>query len=406
MQPDHPETRAARWRHAELVVILATLSVIAPLAIDMYLPALPTIAKSFQVPESEAQFTLSTFFLGFAIGQAFYGPISDRFGRKAPLYFGMSLYSLASLGCALAPSIDSLAGFRFLQALGGCTGAVISRAMVRDLFTGADAVKVFSRVLLVFGLGPILAPMIGGYILYWADWHAIFYLLSAIGALAVVMVFVRLPETRKSEHARPLSFGSVIGGYWRLLKHRNYMGHALTGSTMMAGTFAYIAGSPFVVITLFGFPSEHFGWVFGSNALGFIIASQINVRLQRRIDAARVLLGALIFQVTAVVVLAVDGFTGWGGLFGILVPLFFWVATMGFVIPNTTALAMAPFAANAGAASALLGTLQFVLASISSALVAHFADETARPMTGFMALFSFGSLLINRFVVKREAKNG
>ena len=391
----------ARLRHAELVVILAVLSVIAPLAIDMYLPALPSIARSFSVTDSEAQFTLSTYFLGFAIGQAFYGPISDRFGRKAPLYFGMTLYAAASLGCAFAPSINALAGLRFLQSLGGCVGAVIARAMVRDLFTGQDAIRVFSRVLLVFGLGPILAPLIGGYILLWFGWQAIFLLLTAIGALSLILIFFRLPETRNPEHVRPLSLFSVVVGYWRLLGHRGFVGHALTGGTMMAGTFAYIAGSPFVVIDLFGLPSEHFGWVFGVNALGFIIASQINVRVQRRYSPERVLFGALLFQFVAVTVLVLDGWTRWGGLFGVLVPLFFWISTMGFVIPNTTALAMAPFAANAGAASALLGTLQFVLAAGSSALVAAAADGSARPMTGFMALFSIAALAINRFVVKR-----
>jgi len=395
-------TEWTRLRHAELVVILATLSVIAPLGIDMYLPALPTIAQDFGVPDSGAQLTLSTYFLGFAIGQAFYGPISDRFGRKAPLYFGMSLYALAGLGCALAPSIDVLAGLRFLQALGGCAGTVIARAMVRDLFTGPDVIRVFSRVLLVFGLGPILAPMIGGYILIWASWHATFLLLAAISALTVVLIFFRLPETRDPAHVRPLSLESVIGGYWRLLRHRHFVGHAMTGGTMMAGVFAYIAGSSFVVIVLYGVPKEHFGWVFGSNALGFILASQVNVALQRKRSPERVLFGALVFQLAAGVFLALDGWTGWGGLWGILVPLFFWIATMGFVVPNTTALAMGPFAANAGAASALLGVLQFVLAAVSSGLVALVDDGTARPMTGLMLFFSICSLAINRFVVKRE----
>jgi DHA1 family bicyclomycin/chloramphenicol resistance-like MFS transporter len=397
------EQNMARRRHAELVVILATLSVITPLGIDMYLPALPSMAKFYGATDSDAQFTLSTYFLGFAIGQAFYGPIADRFGRIPPLYFGMTVYSLASLGCIFAPSIDALAGFRFLQALGGCAGSVLARAMVRDLFTGADAIRVFSRVLLVFGLGPILAPFIGGYMLYFFDWHGIFAVLTLAGVIALVVIFFRLDETRDPKHVRPLRIGSVVVGYWRLLTHRLFISYVLCGATMMAGTFAYIAGSPFVIEDLYGLSSQIFPWVFGINALGFIIASQVNVYAQRRWSADRVLFAALVFQAAAAVALLLTGWTGWGGLWGILVPLFFWISTMGFVNPNTTALAMAPFAANAGAASALLGVIQFVLAAISSALVGWLEDGTAHPMVSVMALCSALSLSIQR-VASRAAR--
>ncbi|HVZ01026.1 MAG TPA: Bcr/CflA family multidrug efflux MFS transporter [Dongiaceae bacterium] len=396
------EQKRARWRHTELVVILATLSVITPLGIDMYLPALPSMAKAFNATDSDAQFTLSTYFLGFAIGQAFYGPIADRFGRIPPLYFGMGLYCIASLGCVFAPSLEALAGLRFLQALGGCAGTVIARAMVRDLFTGAEAIRVFSRVLLVFGLGPILAPFIGGYMLYFFDWHGIFAVLTLAGIVALVVIFFRLEETRDPAHVRPLRIGSVVVGYWRLLVHRTFIGFVLCGATMMAGTFAYIAGSPFVVEDLYGLSSQAFPWVFGINALGFILASQVNVRAQRRHSPERVLFAALAFQLAAGIVLAFDGWTGTGGLWGILVPLFFWVSTMGFVIPNTTALAMAPFAANAGAASALLGVVQFVLAAASSGLVGQLEDGTARPMVGVMLLCSVLSLTIQRLAVRRR----
>jgi DHA1 family bicyclomycin/chloramphenicol resistance-like MFS transporter len=393
----------ARLRHAELVVILAVLSLIAPLAIDMYLPALPFIAAGLSATDAEAQLTLPTYFAGFAIGQAFYGPIADRFGRKPPLYFGLAIYILASLGCALAPDVDTLIALRFLQAAGGCAGTVVARAMVRDLFTGADAVRVYSRVLLVFGVGPILAPMVGSGVLIWFGWREIFFLLTAIGVLSLVLIIIRLPETRDPAHVKPLRLDSIIVGYWRLFTHRNFVGYALTGGTMMAGTFAYIAALPFVIVNVYGHPSSYFSWVFGINAVGFIVASQINVRVQRHYSPERVLLFALLLQMGAAVIFVLDVFAGWGGLFGILVPLFFWIATMGFVIPNTTALAMGPFAANAGAASAMLGVLQFVLAAVSSGLVAAAADGTARPMVGCMALFSLVALLINRLVVKRAA---
>jgi DHA1 family bicyclomycin/chloramphenicol resistance-like MFS transporter len=400
---DHPAQKA-RLRHAELVLILAVLSLIAPLAIDMYLPALPFIAASLGATDAQAQLTLPTYFAGFAIGQAFYGPIADRFGRKPPLYFGLAVYICASIGCALAPNIDTLIALRFLQAAGGCAGTVVARAMVRDLFSGADAIRVYSRVLLVFGVGPILAPMIGSGVLLWFGWREIFFLLTAIGILSMVLIFVRMPESLNPAHVKPLRLESIIVNYWRLFTHRNFVGYALTGGFMMAGTFAYIAALPFVIVNIYGHPSSYFSWVFGINAVGFIIASQINVRVQRTYSPERVLLTALLLQMVAAAVFVLDVLAGWGGLFGILVPLFIWIATMGFVIPNTTGLAMGPFAANAGAASAMLGVLQFVLAAVSSGLVAAAADGTALPMVGCMALFSLIALLINRFVVKRVVK--
>jgi DHA1 family bicyclomycin/chloramphenicol resistance-like MFS transporter len=391
----------ARLRHAELVLILAVLSLIAPLAIDMYLPALPFIAASLGATDAQAQLTLPTYFAGFAIGQAFYGPIADRFGRKPPLYFGLGIYIVASIGCAVAPNIETLIALRFLQSAGGCAGTVVARAMVRDLFTGADAIRVYSRVLLVFGVGPILAPMIGSGVLLLFGWREIFWLLTGIGILSMVLIFVRMPESLNPAHVRPLRLTSIIVGYWRLFTHRNFVGYALTGGFMMAGTFAYIAALPFVIVNIYGHPSSYFSWVFGINAVGFILASQINVRVQRNHAPERVLLIALVLQMAAAAVFVTDVIAGWGGLFGILIPLFVWIATMGFVIPNTTALAMGPFAANAGAASAMLGVLQFVLAAVSSGLVAAAADGTALPMVGCMALFSLVALLINRCVVKR-----
>src|SRR3954462_1579708 len=213
----------ARLRHAELVIILAVLSLIAPLAIDMSLPALPFIAEGLAATDAQAQLTLPTYFAGFAIGQAFYGPIADRFGRKPPLYFGMAIYIFASLGCALAPNIETLIGLRFLQAAGGCVGSVVARAMVRDLFTGADAIRVYSRVLLVFGVGPILAPMVGSGVLIWFGWREIFFLLTAIGVLSLVLIVIRLPETRDPKHVRPLRLTSIVVNYWRLFTHRNFV---------------------------------------------------------------------------------------------------------------------------------------------------------------------------------------
>ncbi len=382
-----------------LIVILAALMAFAPMAIDMYLPALPELARVFGTGTAQAQITLATFFLGFATGQALYGPVSDRYGRKPPLYVSLTLFTLASIGCAFAPSIDALAGLRFVQALGACAGAVIARAIVRDLFESHEAVKVLSALTLVFGLAPILAPLIGGYLLLWFGWQAIFHALAAFGFIMLIAVHFGLPETHRAENARSLALGAVLGTYWHLLRQRRFLGYALCGGFGSAGMFAYIAGSPHVFIELFGVAPQHYGWLFGTNALGLVIAAQINGWLHRHAGSHAILNAVTTIQAVAGLALLADAVTGFGGLIGIAVPLFVFVGSLGFISPNTTVLAMEPFKSTAGAASALMGTLQFTLAACAALGVSLIPVATALPMAAVIAVCGLLAVLMLRVVV-------
>ncbi len=369
----------------EMVLILGILTALASLSIDMYLPSLPELGREYAADQAKVQTTLSAFFLGFALGQAFYGPIADLWGRKPPLYLGLGVFFLASAGCALSPNIETLAVLRFFQALGACAGGVIARAMVRDLFDTRDAPRIFASLMLVMGVAPMLAPILGGWVLTWFGWHAIFWVLAGIGAVSMVMVHFRLPESHVSYPGASPGW-SVLLVYGRLLVDRSFMGYALAGGLSSAGLFAYISGSPFVFIELHGVPAQHFGWFFGINALGLIVAGQVNGRLLQGLDQARVLRMAQYVQGLAALTLVGAAATGWGGLWGIAVPLFIFLAAQGFIGPSAMVLAMAPQAKQAGMASALLGCLQFSVAALSSSLVGVLQDGSAMPMALVMLI--------------------
>ncbi|BBK40824.1 Bcr/CflA family drug resistance efflux transporter [Allostella vacuolata] len=384
----------------ELLIILGALTAFAPLSIDMYLPAFPQMEVALGTSTDAVQRTLAAFFLGFALGQSSYGPVTDRFGRKPPLYFGLGLYILASIGCALATSAEALTVLRFIQAVGACSGMVIARAMVRDLFDPKDAARAYSSLMLVTGLAPILAPVIGGLVLLWAGWSMIFWLLAAYAVLALAAVHFRLPETHPADPSRPLAFGRALADYARIIVDRRYLGYAAGGGLGMAGMFAYIAGSPFVFIDLHGIRSQDYGWLFGLNALGFVLAAQVNGRLLPAGSHERALRLAMLVQGAAAIVLVLSVATGWGGFLGIFLPIFVYVATLGFIMPNAAALAMAPHGRNAGVASALLGTLQFGLAAIASAMIGLLHDGTALPMAGTVAACGLAGLALNRLLVR------
>jgi len=390
-------------KQGSLVVILGALIACAPMAVDMYLPALPALERAFATDMARVQWTLATFFVGFSLGQALYGPVSDRFGRRPPLYFGMTLFALASIGCLFAPNIESLMGLRFLQAIGACAGMVTARAMVRDLFELRDSARVFSALMLVTGLAPILAPLVGGYMLVWFGWQSIFLALAAFGVACMVAAHFGLPETRRPGAAGSLALSSVLMVYARLLTHRRFVGYSLSSGVTIAGMFAYIAASPAVFIQLFGVAEEQFGWLFGVNGLGFVIAAQINGRAMRGAEPARILRSALYVEAASGLALLLAAATGALGLIGIAVPLFVFIAALGFVMPNASALAMAPHGENAGAASAMLGVMQFGLAAIASTAVGAIHMPSAMPMAGAVAACGVLGLLANRTLVGRTA---
>jgi len=371
--------------YRRLAVILGALTAIGPLAIDMYLPALPTIAREFSADAAAVQISLAAYFAGIAIGQAFYGPLSDAVGRKPALCFGLIVFIVSSLGCAWAESVRALVAFRFLQALGGCAPVVIPRAVVRDHFDQLESIRMLSMLMLVFGLGPILAPLIGGQLLVNFGWRSVFWLLAGYAILWLIVVIAFLSESLPVGRRRPQPIGQVIGVYAQLLRDRTYIGYVLSGALIFAGLLAYISGSPFVFIELFRVPPERYGIFFGINGIGIMAASQFNRWLATRVDARRILSVVLTAAMTASLVLLFDAYSGFGGFAGILVPLFCYIACHGFVLPNTTALAMAPHGQVAGSASALLGTIQFVLGSLTGALVGAFANGTAVPLAAVIA---------------------
>jgi DHA1 family bicyclomycin/chloramphenicol resistance-like MFS transporter len=377
------------------------LTASAPLSIDMYLPALPTMERVFGVTGGRVQLTLASFFFGFAVSQAFYGPVSDRFGRKPPMYFGLILFVAASAGCAIAESIEMLIALRLLQAVGACAGGVIARAMVRDLFDPKDTASVYGSLMLVMGLAPALAPLIGGYILIFADWRTIFWVLAAYALVALAAVTFALPETHAGGEKGSLALGRVLGGYWRLLSDRIFLGYGLLGGVSIAGMFVYIAGSPFVFITLFEIAPEHYAWIFGVNSVGFIITAQLNSRLVKRMSSDQIISIVGKVQASAGIVLAIMAATGTFGVWGIIVPLFAYLACLGMILPNSTAMAMAPHARNAGMASALLGVLQFGLAGVASTVIGAIHSVSAIPMAGLIAVCGVGSVFVYRLMIRR-----
>lgn len=366
------------------LVLLGALTALAPLSIDMYLPALPTIAQAIGAPEGRIGLTLAAFFIGMALGQLFYGPISDRFGRKKPLYVGLIIYVLASLGCMAATTLSELVVLRLLQALGGCAGGVIARAIVRDRCSAREMARAFSMLMLVMGLAPILAPIVGGWLLVWMDWRWLFFVLALFGAGCLAALFWRLPESHDPRRAEPLSLGNVLGGYVRLLGNRGFLGYILCGGFGMAGLFAYITGSPFLFIELYSLTPQQYSLVFGGTALVLVAAGQLNARLLQRVALSTLLRYAVCSSPLAGVMLLV--LSQWPGASWWM----YWCALMlftgglGFITPNSTAAALATHGQQAGMASALLGSMQFLLATVSGTLVGLWHDGSSLPLAVVM----------------------
>ncbi|HWD33407.1 MAG TPA: multidrug effflux MFS transporter [Pseudomonas sp.] len=373
------------------ILILGALSAFGPLAIDFYLPGFPAMALAFGTDEKHIQTTLAAYFLGLSIGQLAYGPVADRFGRRIPLLVGVCLFTLASIACAIAPNLDTLIVARFVQALGGCAGMVLSRAIVSDKCDAVASAKVFSQLMLVMGLAPILAPMLGGVMVNLYGWQSIFVALTVFSALCTLAVALGLPESLPASQPRqPLS--GALRQYGRLLKDRVFIGHALTGGIAIAGMFSYIAGSPFVFIKLYGVPAEHYGWLFGSNAAGFILVAQVNARLLAKRGPAFLLRRAVWLYLLAGLTLLTISAMQPAKLWPLLIPLFISIASLGCIIPNASACAMSGQGARAGSASALLGCIQFSVAAGAAALVGVLHDGSAVPMALVICLCGLGAV--------------
>lgn len=373
-----------RKQQLNLIIILGALAALGPFSIDTYLPGFPAIAKDLETSISRVSITLTSYFIGISVGQLIYGPLLDRFGRKKPLILGLGLYFLTSLSCIFVPNIDMLIGLRLLQALGGCVGMVATRAIVRDRFEAREIARAFSSLILVMGVAPIIAPTIGGYIANALGWRYIFVLLSLFSATLIIILHNFLSESRGPDQTVSLKFGSIVQNYWEVLKNREFVLYGFAGSMAMAGLFVYIAGSPFVFMELLGFSEKSYGWLFGLNAFGFIAGSQLNRHVLKKRDSEKVTV------VTAVLLFAISlsALTGAAlhlmGTFLICASLFGFMFFLGFVNPNTTAMALAPFERNAGVASALIGSIRMLGGAVSTGLMGLIHNGTIFPMLSLM----------------------
>jgi DHA1 family bicyclomycin/chloramphenicol resistance-like MFS transporter len=341
-----------------ITLLLGALCVVTPFAIDMYLPAFSKIAAAYNTNSSAISLTLSTYFVGFALGQVFYGPFLDRFGRKRPLYLGLAIYILASIGCALSPDLRTFIALRFLEALGGCVAQVGAIAMVRDFFPAKESARMFSMLFLMIGVSPLLAPTIGSALMTGLGWQWIFALLAAIAFVILALIFFLLPEGHQPDHSVSLRPGSILTGYWNILQVPQFVTYALAGAFSFAGLFTYVAGSPIIFMDGFHMGTKAFGIVFAVLVMGFIGGNQVNVFLLRLFNSQQIFNGALIAQVAIGLVFFVGMRSHVVGLAGTLVLFFIFLSCIGLTYPNAAALGLAPFSRDAGRASALLGFLQ------------------------------------------------
>jgi DHA1 family bicyclomycin/chloramphenicol resistance-like MFS transporter len=400
-----PPASSAAFSHPKagfgLILLLGSLAAMGPLAIDMYLPTMPSIAANLHTDMASVQRTLSSYFVGLAIGQLIYGTLSDRLGRKRPMLFGLTVFALASIGCALATSVHALMILRFLQALGGCAEMVISRAVVRDRFDGRESTRVFASLMLVMGAAPIIAPLLGGFFLNHGGWRMSFWLLAALACVCFVAVCFNLRESLQP--ARRLKHGpsEISRVFASLLRHKHFMAHTLASSLLLTGLFAYVGSSSFVFIELFHISPQWFWTIFGTNAAGLITSSQINGRLSQRLAPHIILRRALIAAVIAGSLLMLSATIhfpadlNWLRYATFFPGIFFYMCTAGFIFPSATALAMGPQGRIAGNASALLGFLQFLISGCGTWLVSALYDGTARPMAVVMLTVAVVALLIN-----------
>jgi DHA1 family bicyclomycin/chloramphenicol resistance-like MFS transporter len=385
------------------LAILGILMSFGPMGTDMYLPALPDIQGDFHATQEQAQRTLSAFFLGFGVGQLLWGALADWLGRRRPIAAGILLYGIGCVGCSLSTDIDHLVAWRFIQAMGACAGPVLVRAMIRDVFERDRAASVLSLMMLIMGIAPIIAPLIGGHLLVLADWRGIFWAQASFGIVALTALTI-IPETLAPINRRRMRVVGLLQSYRALLTNRRYLGYALNSAFVYAGMFAFLSGSPFVYIDLFHVRPEHYGLLFGINIVGMIIVNTINSRIVLRFGTDRLLgLGSVLSAASGLLLLTC-AMMGWGGLWGLVGCLFLFMGLTGLIIPNAMAGAMAAYPHMAGTASALAGMMQFAFGAVSGWVVGLIADGTAVPMAAVIAASALAVLISNLLLVRRSAR--
>ncbi len=383
----------AKTRRLWMATVLGALSAFGPLSMDMYLPALPILAGDLHTSTSLAQLSLTACLLGLALGQLYAGPLSDVRGRRKPLIFGMVVYAIASFLCAIVPSIWGFLLLRFIQGAAGATGIVISRAVVRDLYAGPELTRFFSLLMLINGVAPILAPIIGGQLLQLTSWKGVFIALGMIGIIMLLVVLFGLPETLTAANRAKGGVMNTLSTFRGLLGDRIFMGFALSQGLVTTGMFAYISGSPFVLQNVYGVSPQTFSLIFAINGVGIIIASQITGRLAARVSELKLLVSGIVLAAIGGVALLVTTLAE-GSIFTILLPLFVVVSCVGIVSTSGFSLAMRNQQKAAGSASALLGVLSLIFGSIVSPLVGLGGDHTGVPMGIVIAASDVGAILV------------
>ncbi|VWC35919.1 multidrug effflux MFS transporter [Burkholderia lata] len=371
-------------RFFRVALILGLLSAIGPFAIDMYLPALPVISRSLGADISTTQLSLTAFFVSMGVGQLIFGPVSDAVGRKPPLYFGLALFVVASIGCALATSIETLVALRSVQGLGAAAGMVIPRAVVRDLHTGNDATRLISMLMLVFGISPILAPLVGSVVVAHLSWRGVFWIVAAAALVGLLLASTMLSESRTHDARIGGGFGTSLRSYVLLLRNGRYLGLVLIGSCAFAIFFIFLANSPFVLINHYGLSPAQYGVAFGFNAASFFLAAQLNGELCERFGIEQVI-KVCVHACGAVMLILLTYDVAIGDRLWVLIGLYALAsAFMGVVIPTTGVLALEQHGRIAGTASALLGTVQILTGAVAMAVMSRFASDSPLPMVAGM----------------------
>ncbi|MCL6371367.1 Bcr/CflA family efflux MFS transporter [Pectobacterium atrosepticum] len=384
------QTRSEKTSGLFFIAILSALMAFTSLSTDIYLPAMPIMAKDLQ---GNAELTITGFLIGFCIAQLIWGPLSDHLGRRIPLFIGMVLFIIGSVGCALSTDMSQIVFWRVFQALGACTGPMLARAMIRDLFSRTRAAQMLSTLMIVMAIAPIAGPLLGGQLINVTSWHAIFWLLAVIG-IAMLISLRWLPETLPADRRVKASLPSAFRNYYSLLTNANFMRFTLCLTFYYVAAYAFITGSAFVYITYFGIDPQHYGWLFALNIVGVMGMSVVNRRLVQRYPLEKLLKFAVLIAAAASFILAIGTKLHIGGIILIVVSVFVFFSMNGIIAATSTAAALDAVPNMAGSASALIGSLQYGSGIISSLLLALLSDGTPWTMAWIIALFTAASAVI------------
>lgn len=397
-------------KYIKLILILGSLTALGPFSIDMYLPGFSDIAKDLNTTVAKVSMSLSSYFVGISAGQLLYGPLLDRFGRKKPLFIGLLVYILASLGCIYVTNIDSFIFLRFVQAIGSCAATVASVAMVRDLFPVKDIPKVFSLLMLVVGLSPMLAPTVGGYVTEDFGWHTVFLILMFMGIFILTASQIGLPNTYKPDPSISLKPKPIITNFLKVLKEPQFYTYAFTGAIAFSGLFSYVAASPIIFMDIYHVDAKTYGWIFAFMSVSFIGSSQLNSILLKRFSSEQMIYGALISQSVVSIVFLILSLNNLLGLYETIGMLFLFLACLGISNPNTAGLTLAPFAKNTGSASALMGAIQLGIGAFASFAIGVFVKDSIAPMVAIMTTTTITAFIVlnigKRFIKHKVELSG